>query len=79
MRRLLPTSLSGTIPLGSVAPNAVVDGPTIFEADLGYEIDNFEGIDTHVTESGDTVITLVSDNNFSMLQRTLLMQFVLVE
>jgi len=67
------------IPLGSVAPNAVVDGPTIFEADLGYEIDNFEGIDTHVTESGDTVITLVSDNNFSMLQRMLLMQFTLVE
>lgn len=67
------------IPLAQVVPNAVVDGPTIFEADLGYEIDNFEGIDTHVTESGDTVITLVSDNNFSMLQRTLLMQFVLVE
>jgi len=67
------------IPLAQVVPNAVVDGPTIFEADLGYEIDNFEGIDTHVTESGDTVITLVSDNNFSMLQRTLLMQFTLVE
>lgn len=67
------------VPLAAVAANAVVDGPTIFEADLGYEIDNFEGIDTHVTESGDTVITLISDNNFSMLQRTLLMQFTLVE
>lgn len=67
------------IPLAQVVPNAVLDGPAILEADLGYEIDNFEGIDTHETERGETVITLISDNNFSMLQRTLLMQFVLVE
>jgi len=67
------------IPLASVKPDAVVDGPNLIEADLGYEIDNFEGIDTHVIESGETVITLISDNNFSMLQRTLLMQFLLVE
>jgi hypothetical protein len=67
------------IPLASVAPDALIDGPTIFEADLGYEIDNFEGIDSHVTPAGDTVITLVSDDNFSMLQRTLLMQFTLAE
>ena len=67
------------VPLSAVMPDAVIDGPTIFEADLGYEIDNFEGIDSHVTGSGETVITLVSDNNFSMLQRTLLMQFTLME
>jgi hypothetical protein len=67
------------IPLASVAPNAVVDGPSMIEADLGYEIDNFEGIDSHVDARGETVITLVSDNNFSMLQRTLLMQFTVAE
>lgn len=67
------------IPLAAVVPNAVLDGATILEADLGYEIDNFEGIDTHETEHGETVITLISDNNFSMLQRTLLMQFTLIE
>jgi hypothetical protein len=67
------------VPLASVAPDAVVDGPSIFEADLGNEIDNFEGIDAHVTPEGDTVLTLVSDNNFSILQRTLLMQFTLVD
>jgi hypothetical protein len=38
-----------------------------------------EGIDAHVTEEGDTVLTLVSDDNFSMIQRNLLMQFTLVE
>ena len=38
-----------------------------------------EGIDAHVTAEGDTVLTLVSDDNFSMIQRNLLMQFTLVE
>jgi hypothetical protein len=67
------------IPLKSLAPGAVVDGPAIFEADLGSEIDNMEGIDVFVTPEGDTVLTLVSDDNFSVLQRTLLLQFTLVE
>jgi hypothetical protein len=38
-----------------------------------------EGIDAHVTEAGDTVLTLVSDDNFSLLQRNLLLQFTLVK
>ena len=67
------------IPLKSLAPDAVVDGPSIFEADLGNEIDNMEGIDSFVTPEGDTVLTLVSDDNFSLIQRTLLLQFTLVE
>jgi hypothetical protein len=66
------------IALGSVAPGAVVDGPSIFDADLGDEIDNMEGIDAHVTPEGDTVLTMVSDDNFSIIQRTLLLQFMLV-
>jgi hypothetical protein len=65
--------------LKSIAPGALVDGPSIFEADLGQEIDNMEGIDAHVTAEGDTVLTMVSDDNFSMIQRTLLLQFTLVE
>ena len=36
-----------TIPLRAIAPGAVVDGPSIFDADLGYEIDNMEGLDVH--------------------------------
>jgi hypothetical protein len=67
------------IPLKAVAPGALVDGPSIFEADLGHEIDNMEGIDAHVTGEGDTVLTMVSDDNFSLLQRTLLLQFTLVD
>jgi hypothetical protein len=67
------------LPLKSVAPGALVDGPAIFQADLGQEIDNMEGIDAHVTPEGDTVLTMISDDNFSLLQRTLLLQFTLVE
>jgi hypothetical protein len=66
------------IPLASLAPGALVDGPVIFEADLGDEIDNMEGIDAFVTPEGDTVLTMVSDDNFSMIQRTLLLQFTLL-
>ena len=68
-----------SIPLKSVVPGAVIDGPVIFTADLGNEVDNMEGIDSHVTPEGDTVITMVSDDNFSMIQRNLLLQFTLVD
>ena len=68
-----------SLPLKSIVPGAVVDGPALFKADLGQEIDNLEGIDVHTTPEGETVLTLVSDDNFSMLQRTLLLQFTLVE
>jgi hypothetical protein len=67
------------IPLRTIVPGALVDGPSIFDADLGYEIDNMEGLDVHRTEDGDIVLTMVSDDNFSLLQRTLLLQFTLVE
>ena len=67
------------IPLAGIAPGAVIDGPSIFDADLGQEIDNFEGLATHLTPEGETVVTLVSDDNFSALQRTLLLQFTLVD
>jgi hypothetical protein len=67
------------IALADVRPGAVVDGPVLFEGDLSYAIDNLEGISAHRTPGGETVLTLVSDDNFSALQRTLLLQFSLAE
>ena len=67
------------IALAEVRPGAVVDGPILMEADLGYEIDNMEGLSVHRGEHGEIVLTLVSDDNFSVLQRTLLLQFTLAE
>lgn len=60
-----------------VKPGAVVDGPVLMEASFAQTIDNFEGISAHPAADGGVVITLVSDDNFSALQRTLLMQFEL--
>lgn len=67
------------VPLRAIAPGAVADGPSIFDADLGHEIDNMEGLDVHRNADGETVVTMISDDNFSLLQRTLLLQFTLVE
>jgi hypothetical protein len=65
--------------LSDVQPGALVDGPVLFEADLGYAIDNMEGLSVHRSAGGETVLTLISDDNFSILQRTLLLQFTLTE
>ncbi len=64
------------IALASVKPGAIVDGAVLIEADMGFQIDNMEGISVH-RAGGDTVLTLVSDDNFSPIQRTLLLQFIL--
>ena len=67
------------IPLASVQPGALVDGRILLEADMGYQIDNMEGLSVHRTAAGETVLTLISDDNFSPIQRTLLLQFTLTE
>jgi len=67
------------VALGEIKPGAVVDGPILFDVDLGYEIDNMEGLSVHRSAGGETILTLISDDNFSAVQRTLLLQFTLVE
>lgn len=66
-----------SIPLASIKEGAVVDGQPLIQADLGYQIDNMEAIGVHKTPSGETVLTLISDDNFSPIQRNLLLQFTL--
>jgi hypothetical protein len=67
------------IPMASIRPSATVDGPIVVFADMGFEIDNMESLSVHRTAAGDIVLTLVSDDNFSPIQRTLLLQFTLVD
>jgi hypothetical protein len=67
-----------TIPLGEIKPGVVAIGRVLIDADLGYEIDNMEGIGVHKNAAGETIITIVSDDNFSPIQRTILLQFALV-
>ncbi len=66
------------IPLSRIRPGAVVDGEALIYADMGFQIDNMEGIAVHRSPQGELVLTLVSDDNFSAMQRTLLLQFTLV-
>ncbi|WP_293807757.1 esterase-like activity of phytase family protein [uncultured Bosea sp.] len=60
-----------------IRPGALVDGQRLIEADLGFEIDNMEGLSVH-QEQGRTILTLISDDNFSFLQRTVLLEFELL-
>ncbi|MBS0534497.1 MAG: esterase-like activity of phytase family protein [Proteobacteria bacterium] len=67
------------IPVSAIKEGALVDGPVLIKADLGYQIDNMEGIAVHRNDAGETIVTLVSDDNFSAIQRNILLQFALVE
>jgi len=58
-------------------PGTLVSGEVLLEANDSLNIDNMEGIAVHRGASGETILTLISDDNFSALQRTLLMQFAL--
>lgn len=65
------------VPLSAIKEGAVVDGSPLIQADLAYQIDNMEGIAVSRTREGETVLTLVSDDNFAPIQRNLLLQFTL--
>lgn len=65
------------IPGGALRPGAVLDGPVLIEADLAQEIDNMEGLCVH-RDGPRTIVTMISDDNFSMIQRTILLEFELM-
>lgn len=68
------------VPASEIKPGAVIHGEILLEADGQQEIDNMEGLALHRTADGQTVLTIISDDNFRRgLQRTILLQFVLAE
>jgi hypothetical protein len=67
------------IPLAELKDGAVIEGRVIFGADASLQIDNIEAISVHTLPTGETIVTMVSDNNFSILQRTLILQWKLVD
>ena len=62
------------VPAGAIRPGRVIGGTVL--ARLGSPLihDNFEGVAT-TRENGATIVWLVSDDNQSLLQRTLLLKF----
>jgi hypothetical protein len=64
---------------GDIRPGARLTGRVLIEASGSQEIDNMEGLAVHQGPRGETILTLISDNNFNtFLQRTILLQFRLV-
>ncbi len=61
-----------------IKPGAAIDGEVLLKIG-GYanQVDNMEGVALHKTKNGESILTIISDDNFSPLQRTLLMQFQL--
>lgn len=61
---------------GEIAPDKTADGEVLFEANLEYEIDNMEGLAVSHGPQGETVLTMISDDNFNhYVQKTIVLQF----
>jgi len=54
-----------------------ITGRVVFEAGLPHRIDNMESVSIYENEAGETILALISDDNHSVLQRTILLEFVL--
>ncbi len=63
----------------AIHANAIVEPEELAHLSGTLTIDNFEGISARRGENGETLIYLLSDDNFSSLQRTLLVMFELDE
>ncbi|MCW5697884.1 MAG: esterase-like activity of phytase family protein [Bauldia sp.] len=59
-----------------IRPGARITGQTIVFDDRLFQIDNMEGLAVREGADGAVILTLVSDDNHSLLQRTMLLQFM---
>ena len=65
------------IPSADIRPGARLEGREIAQWGPPLIVDNFEGIAARQAADGKTLIYLLSDDNYSALQRTLLLMFEL--
>ncbi len=63
----------------TIVPGARLDGTAIAVLRPPLTVDNLEGVAVRRTAAGETLLYLVSDDNFRAAQRTLLLMFVLME
>ncbi|MGQ7794267.1 esterase-like activity of phytase family protein [Faunimonas sp. B44] len=63
----------------AIRDGAELDGEVLVEAGMTEQIDNMEGLAVHEDRDGRVVLTIVSDDNKSILQRTLILQFALAD
>ena len=67
------------VPPGTIAPGGVFEGSELGELSAPLVADYFEGIAVRRDAPGETLIYIISDDNFHSLQRTLLLIFSLAE
>ena len=67
--------ISGT----TISKGAVLDGEVLFSGGMDYQIDNMEGADIWRAGDGTLHLSLISDDNHSLLQRNLYLEFVIAE
>lgn len=60
-----------------IKPGNLGPGLSLLTVNFAYQIDNMEGLTVHYKSDGTPILTLISDDNFKALQRTLLLQFAL--
>ena len=62
----------------TIGEGAVLDGEVVADAGMNFIIDNMEGLDVRTGSDGETLVYVVSDDNFNApLQQTLIMMFEL--
>lgn len=66
------------VPAKTIRPGATLRGEELAEFRQPLTVDNMEGIAARKGDKGEPLIYLVSDNNFSGFQRTILMMFELL-
>jgi hypothetical protein len=67
------------VPGGEIKPGARLSGRELARLAPPLSLDNFEGVAVRPGPAGETLIYLISDDNYLPIQRTLLLQFVLRE
>ncbi|MEM8795165.1 MAG: esterase-like activity of phytase family protein [Pseudomonadota bacterium] len=61
----------------TIRDGAELQGSVLLEAGLSERIDNMEGLSVYRNSEGETIVALLSDDNFSILQRTIFLEFAL--
>lgn len=70
-----PAARLMVVPRAAIAPHRTVEGQEIAKIALPLTVDNFEAVAARRGPSRETLIYLMSDDNFSSTQRTLLLMF----
>ncbi|MBB4103875.1 esterase-like activity of phytase family protein [Allorhizobium borbori] len=63
------------IPVEAIRPGSVADGAVLIDADFSHRIDNMEGLDVISGPDGEPRIIVTSDDNHSLFQNTLMLEF----